>query len=207
VIESTGLFTDADKAKAHITAGAKKVIIAAPAKGADLTIVLGVNQDKYDTHKHNVISNASCTTNCHAPVAKVLQDTFGIVEGADDAIHSYTNDQKILDLPHKDLSRAARGRRLHDSHLHGRGQGHPTLAIPELKGKLGRRRHPRSHSERLPGRLHGGAREVGDGRGDQRRLPEGRRRPHEGRPRVTHEELVSVDFRGNPASSIVDARI
>src|SRR5258708_10164811 len=106
VIESTGLFTDAEKAKAHLTAGATKVIISAPAKGEDLTIVLGVNQDKYDPRKHVVVSNASCTTNCLAPVAKGLNDTFGIVKGQMTTIHSYTNDQKILDLPHQDLPRA-----------------------------------------------------------------------------------------------------
>src|SRR6185369_11765264 len=100
VIESTGLFTDADKAKAHITAGAKKVIISAPAKGEDLTIVMGVNHEKYDAAKHHIVSNASCTTNCLAPVAKVLNDGWGIKKGQMTTIHSYTNDQKILDLPH-----------------------------------------------------------------------------------------------------------
>jgi glyceraldehyde 3-phosphate dehydrogenase len=106
VIESTGLFTDAEKAKAHIAAGAKKVVISAPAKNEDVTIVMGVNQDKYDPAKHHIVSNASCTTNCLAPVAKVLQDGWGIVKGLMTTIHSYTNDQKILDLPHKDLRRA-----------------------------------------------------------------------------------------------------
>src|SRR6185295_10681733 len=100
-VESTGLFTDADKAKAHLTAGARKVIISAPAKGEDLTIVMGVNHNKYDPKSHYVISNASCTTNCLGPVAKVLQEQFGIVKGQMTTVHSYTNDQKILDLPHK----------------------------------------------------------------------------------------------------------
>ena len=106
VVESTGHFTDATKAKAHLGATVKKVIISAPASNEDLTIVLGVNDDKYDAAKHNIISNASCTTNCLAPVAKVLQDTFGIVTGIMTTIHSYTNDQVILDFPHKDLRRA-----------------------------------------------------------------------------------------------------
>src|SRR5579871_1513206 len=102
VIESTGFFTDAVKAAAHIQAGAKKVIISAPAKGEDITIVLGVNEDKYDPKKHNIISNASCTTNCLAPTAKVLNDTFGIENGLMNTIHSYTNDQRIQDLVHSD---------------------------------------------------------------------------------------------------------
>src|SRR5262249_18340951 len=106
VVESTGLFTDAEKAKAHLGAGAKKVIISAPAKNEDITVVMGVNHDKYDPRKHTIVSNASCTTNCLAPVAKVVQDRFGIVKGQMTTIHSYTNDQKILDLPHKDLRRA-----------------------------------------------------------------------------------------------------
>src|SRR5271165_1599742 len=106
VVESTGHFTDATKAKAHLGATVKKVIISAPASNEDITIVMGVNDSKYDPAKHNIISNASCTTNCLAPVAKVLQDTFGIVSGIMTTIHSYTNDQVILDFPHKDLRRA-----------------------------------------------------------------------------------------------------
>src|SRR5215211_1449209 len=106
VIECTGLFTEAEKAKGHLTAGAKKVIISAPAKGEDITIVMGVNHEKYDAARHNIISNASCTTNCLAPVAKVILNRFGIVKGLMTTIHSYTNDQQILDLPHKDLRRA-----------------------------------------------------------------------------------------------------
>jgi glyceraldehyde 3-phosphate dehydrogenase len=106
VVESTGFFTDAEKAKAHLGATVKKVIISAPAKNEDLTIVLGVNDDKYEAAKHNILSNASCTTNCLAPVVKVLNDTFGIASGIMTTIHSYTNDQVILDTPHKDLRRA-----------------------------------------------------------------------------------------------------
>ena len=135
VIESTGLFTDAEKAKAHIAAGAKKVIISAPAKGEDLTIVMGVNDDKYDPKKHNIVSNASCTTNCLAPVAKVLHDTFGIVKGQMTTIHSYTNDQKILDLPHKDLRRARAAALSMIPTSTGAAKA-IYLAIPELKGKL-----------------------------------------------------------------------
>src|SRR6266446_859130 len=135
VIESTGLFTDAEKAKAHIAAGARKVIISAPAKGEDLTIVMGVNDDKYDPRSHNVVSNASCTTNCLAPVAKVLVDAFGIVKGQMTTIHSYTNDQKILDLPHSDLrrARAATLSMIPTTTGAARAVGE---VLPELKGRL-----------------------------------------------------------------------
>ncbi len=109
VLESTGLFTARDKAELHLKAGAKKVIISAPATGEDITIVMGVNHTAYDKKKHHIISNASCTTNCLAPVAKVLNDTFGIEKGLMTTVHSYTNDQNILDLPHKDLRRARAG--------------------------------------------------------------------------------------------------
>jgi len=106
VFESTGIFTSRDGAAKHIAAGAKKVVITAPAKGPDLTVVMGVNEDKYDAGKHHILSNASCTTNCLAPVAKVLHETFGILKGWMTTVHSYTNDQQLLDLPHKDLRRA-----------------------------------------------------------------------------------------------------
>ncbi|TMK55099.1 MAG: aldehyde dehydrogenase, partial [Actinobacteria bacterium] len=106
VIESTGLFTDASKARAHIEAGAKKVIISAPAKGEDITVVMGVNDDLYDSSKHNIISNASCTTNSVVPMAKVLKDSFGIEKGFLTTVHAYTNDQNLLDLVHRDLRRA-----------------------------------------------------------------------------------------------------
>src|ERR1043165_3281291 len=108
VLESTGRFTDAPKAKAHLDAGAKKVIISAPAKGEDITIVLGVNESKYDPKNHTIISNASCTTNCLVPMVKVIRDSFGFVRGSMVTIHSYTNDQQILDLPHKDLRQIGR---------------------------------------------------------------------------------------------------
>ncbi len=135
VVESTGHFTDATKAKAHLGTTVKKVIISAPASNEDLTIVLGVNDDKYDAAKHNVISNASCTTNCLAPVAKVLQDTFGIVSGIMTTIHSYTNDQVILDFPHKDLRRARAAALSMIPTSTGAAKA-LKLVIPELAGKL-----------------------------------------------------------------------
>jgi glyceraldehyde 3-phosphate dehydrogenase len=135
VVESTGHFTDATKAKAHLGATVKKVIISAPASNEDLTIVLGVNDSKYDASKHNVISNASCTTNCLAPVAKVLQDTFGIVSGIMTTIHSYTNDQVILDFPHKDLRRARAAALSMIPTSTGAAKA-LKLVIPELAGKL-----------------------------------------------------------------------
>src|ERR1700674_5721151 len=135
VIESTGLFTDADKAAAHIKGGAKKVIISAPAKGEDLTIVLGVNDAMYDPAKHNIISNASCTTNCLAPAAKVINDSFGIEKGLMNTIHSYTNDQRILDQVHKDLRRA----RTAGANIIPTSTGAAralALVIPQLKGRF-----------------------------------------------------------------------
>lgn len=136
VLESTGLFTKREKAEVHITkGGAKKVLISAPATGEDITIVLGVNEDKYDPAKHNIISNASCTTNCLAPIAKVLNDSFGIKKGFMTTVHSYTNDQKILDLPHSDLRRA---RAASMSIIPTKTGAAKTigLVIPELAGKL-----------------------------------------------------------------------
>src|SRR3989442_461270 len=135
VIESTGLFTDASKAAAHLQACAKKVIISAPAKGEDITLVLGVNEDMYDPRTHHIISNASCTTNCLAPTAKVLNDTFGIERGLMNTIHSYTNDQRILDQVHKDLRRA----RTAGANIIPTTTGAAralALVIPELKGRF-----------------------------------------------------------------------
>ena len=136
VIESTGIFTDAEKARAHITAGAKKVLISAPAKNEDITIVLGVNEGLYDPAKHNIISNASCTTNCLAPFAKVLNDAFGIEKGVMNTIHSYTNDQRILDVAHKD-PRRARSAGLNMIPTTTGAAKALALVIPELKGILG----------------------------------------------------------------------
>jgi len=135
VIESTGFYTDAEKAKAHIDAGAKKVIISAPAKNEDITIVLGVNEDKYDTNVHNVISMASCTTNCLAPVAKVVLEKFGIVKGLMTTVHSYTGDQRLLDAGHKDPRRARAGALNIVPTTTGAAKA-VALVLPELKGKL-----------------------------------------------------------------------
>jgi len=135
VVESTGRFTEKEKAAAHITAGAKKVIISAPAKNEDITIVMGVNEDKYDPQKHSVISNASCTTNCLAPMAKVLLDEFGIEKGLMTTIHAYTNDQVILDFPHKDLRRARAAGLSMIPTTTGAAKA-IGLVIPELKGKM-----------------------------------------------------------------------
>lgn len=135
VVESTGVFVDREKAGQHLHAGAKKVIISAPAKGEDITIVLGVNEDKYDAKKHHLISNASCTTNCLAPMAKVLNDNLKIKKGLMTTIHSYTNDQKILDLPHKDLRRARAAALSMIPTTTGAAKA-ISLVIPELKGKL-----------------------------------------------------------------------
>jgi len=135
VVESTGLFTDRDNASKHIEAGAQKVVISAPAKGEDITIVLGVNEQDYDPTEHNVVSNASCTTNCVVPMAKVLGDAFGIERGFMTTVHAYTNDQNLLDLPHKDLRRA-RAAAINVVPASTGAAKATSLAIPELKGKL-----------------------------------------------------------------------
>jgi glyceraldehyde 3-phosphate dehydrogenase len=204
VIESTGLFTDAEKAKAHISGGAKKVLISAPAKGEDLTIVMGVNQDKYDPKSHHVVSNASCTTNCLAPVAKVLHDTYGIVKGQMTTIHSYTNDQKILDLPHKDLRRArAAGQSMIPTSTGAAKAIY--LAIPELKGRLDgvaiRVPTPNVSLVDFTAEL-GKPAKAEDINAALKKAAAG---PMKGILDVTDDQLVSVDFRGNPHSSIVDA--
>jgi glyceraldehyde 3-phosphate dehydrogenase len=135
VLEATGRFTEADKAKQHLTAGAKKVIISAPAKGEDITIVLGVNEHKYDAAKHTIISNASCTTNCLVPMVKVVMDNFGFLRGSMVTVHSYTNDQNVLDLPHKDLRRARAAALSMIPTTTGAAKA-TSLVIPELKGKI-----------------------------------------------------------------------
>jgi len=135
VLESTGRFTDASGAKKHIDGGAKKVIISAPAKGEDITIVMGVNSNKYDPARHNIISNASCTTNCLVPMVKVIRDNFGFVRGSMVTVHSYTNDQNILDLPHKDLRRARAAAVSMIPTTTGAAKA-TSLVIPELKGKI-----------------------------------------------------------------------
>ena len=203
VVESTGLFTEAEKAKAHLQAGARKVIISAPAKNEDITIVMGVNHEKYDPAKHNIVSNASCTTNCLAPLAKVLNDSFGIIKGQMTTIHSYTNDQKILDLPHKDLRRArAAGQSMIPTSTGAAKAIY--LAIPELKGKLDgvaiRVPTPNVSVVDLTCVL-GKTATAEDVNGALKKAAAG---PMKGILEVTEEELVSIDFRGNPASSIVD---
>jgi glyceraldehyde 3-phosphate dehydrogenase len=204
VIESTGLFTKGPEAKKHLRGSVKKVIISAPADDPDATFVLGVNDKLYDPAKHNVISNASCTTNCLAPVAKVLHDTFGISSGTMTTIHSYTNDQKLLDLPHKDLRRArAAALNMIPSSTGAAKALH--LVIPELKGKLD------GYAMRVPtpdvsvvdltvfvdkpatkDSVNAALKAAAEG-------------PMKGVLGYTTEELVSMDFKGNSNSSIVDS--
>jgi len=203
VIESTGFFTDADKAAAHLQAGAKKVIISAPAKGEDLTVVLGVNDHVYDPQKHHIISNASCTTNCLAPTAKVLNDTFGIERGLMNTIHSYTNDQRILDQVHKDLRRARAAAANIIPTTTGAARA-LALVIPELKGRFD------GMSLRVPTvtvsvvdfvittRKEASVETVNNA------FKEAAAGSLKGILDYTEEPLVSTDFRGDAHSSIVD---
>jgi glyceraldehyde 3-phosphate dehydrogenase len=204
VVESTGIFTDATKAKAHLQGSVKKVIISAPATNEDITVVLGVNESKYDAAKHNIISNASCTTNCLAPVVKVLHNEFGIVSGIMTTIHSYTNDQVILDFPHKDLRRARAAALSMIPTSTGAAKA-LKLVIPEVEGKLD------GFAIRVPtpnvsvvdltflaekpitkDAINGAFKAAADGE-------------LKGILGVDSNELVSSDFKGNPLSSIVDA--
>ena len=204
VVESTGFFTDATKAAAHLGSTVKKVIISAPATNEDVTLVLGVNSDKYDAAKHNVISNASCTTNCLAPVVKVLHDTFGIASGIMTTIHSYTNDQVILDTPHKDLRRARAAALSMIPSSTGAAKA-LKLVVPEMAGKLD------GFAIRVPTpnvsvvdltfvsekpitieTINAAIKTAAEG-------------PMKGILGYTDEELVSTDFRGNPLSSIFDS--
>src|SRR5687767_342264 len=204
VFESTGLFTNRDAAAKHLAAGAKKVIITAPAKGPDITLVLGVNDDKYDPAKHQIISNASCTTNCLAPLAKVIHERFGIRKGWMTTIHSYTNDQNLLDLPHKDLRRARAAALSMIPTTTGAASAVGEV-LPELKGKLD------GFAMRVPtpnvsvvdlaaiverkataGEVNAALKEAAGG-------------AMKGILAVSDEELVSIDFKGNPYSSIVDS--
>ena len=205
VLESTGRFTEKEKAYAHIDpAGAKKVVISAPAKGEDITIVMGVNHDKYDPAKHSVISNASCTTNGLAPVAKVLDDAFGIEEGLMTTIHAYTNDQVILDFPHKDLRRARAGALNIIPTTTGAAKA-VSLVLPQLKGKLNglafRVPTPTVSIVDLVARIRKPAtvEEV------NRAMEEAAAGPLKGILGVCHEPLVSMDFKGMRESSMVDA--
>jgi glyceraldehyde 3-phosphate dehydrogenase len=204
VVESTGLFTKGADARKHIRGPVKKVLISAPATDPDHTMVLGVNDKTYDAAKHHVVSNASCTTNCLAPVARVLLDTFGIVAGTMTTVHSYTNDQKLLDLPHKDLRRARAAALSMIPTSTGAAKA-LHLVIPELKGKLD------GFSLRVPTPnvsvvdltvMTEKPATIESVNASLKRAAEG---PMKGILDYTEEELVSVDFRGNPHSSIVDA--
>ena len=204
VFEGTGRFTKREDAAKHLTAGAKKVIITAPAKGPDVSIVLGVNDEKYDAAIHHIISNASCTTNCLAPVAKVLHETFGIQRGWMTTIHSYTNDQQLLDLPHKDLRRA----RAAALSMIPTTTGAATAVgevLPELKGRLD------GFSMRVPtpnvsvvdlSVILNRKSTAEDVNAALRAAAEG---PLKGILAISDDPLVSIDFRGNPNSSIVDS--
>ncbi len=203
VFESTGIFRSREDAGKHISAGAKKVVITAPAKGEDLSVVLGVNDDQYDPNSHHIVSNASCTTNCLAPVVKVLLDEFGFRRGLVTTIHSYTNDQQLLDLPHKDLRRA-RGAAISMIPTTTGAAKATGLVIPEVKGKLDGLavRVPTPNVsltdlvavlDKTPSteEVNAAFKKHADG-------------PMKGILAYTEEPLVSVDFMGNPASSFVD---
>jgi len=204
VVESTGLFTKGADARKHIRGPVKKVIISAPATDPDATFVLGVNDKKYDPAKHHVVSNASCTTNCLAPVAKVLHDTFGIVCGTMTTIHSYTNDQRLLDLPHKDLRRARAAALSMIPSTTGAAKA-LKLVIPELDGKLD------GYSMRVPTPnvsvvdLTVFVEKPATKESVNAALKAAANGAMKGILAYTEEELVSADFKGNPNSSIVDA--
>ncbi len=204
VFESTGRFTDRDKAELHIKAGARKVIVTAPAKKPDLTVVLGVNADTYDPSKHHVISNASCTTNCLAPFAKVLHEQFGIVRGWMTTIHSYTNDQQLLDLPHKDLRRA-RAAALSIIPTTTGAASAVGEVLPELKGKLDGMslRVPTANVSVVDLVAELGKKVTAEDVNNAFRAAAAG--PLKGILAVEDAPLVSIDFRGNPNSSIVDS--
>ena len=206
VVESTGFFTDAEKAKVHLGSTVKKVIISAPATNEDLTVVLGVNDDKYDPAKHHILSNASCTTNCLAPVVKVLNDTFGIQSGIMTTIHSYTNDQVVLDAPHKDLRRARAAALSMIPSSTGAAKA-LKLVIPEMDGKLD------GFAIRVPTPnvsvvdLTFTAEKPIDAKSINATLKAASEGSMKGILGYTELELVSSDFRGNPNSSIVDSKL
>ena len=204
VVESSGRFTDKEKAGAHFAAGAKKVIISAPAKGEDLTIVMGVNHDKYDPAKHHLLSNASCTTNCLVPVVKVIRDSFGWTRGYMITVHAYTNDQNVLDFPHKDLRRARAAALSIIPTTTGAAKA-TSLVIPEVKGKIDgvSLRVPTADVSSVnlivqvekattPAEVNEAFKKAAAG-------------PLKGILDVCEAPLVSSDFIGNPYSSIVDA--
>jgi glyceraldehyde 3-phosphate dehydrogenase len=207
VVESTGFFTDAEKAKAHLGSTVKKVIISAPATNEDITIVLGVNEGKYEAAKHNIISNASCTTNCLAPVVKVLNDSFGIVNGIMNTIHSYTNDQVVLDAPHKDLRRARAAALSMIPTSTGAAKA-LKLVIPEMAGKLD------GFSIRVPTPTVSvvdltfvSEKPITVESVNAAIKAAAAAGPLKGYLGYTDEELVSADFRGNPLSSIFDSKL
>jgi len=203
VVEATGLFTDAQKAVAHTQAGVKKVIITAPAKNEDLTVVLGVNEEMYDPQKHTVISNASCTTNCIAPVVKVLHDNFGIQKGFMTTIHAYTNDQVILDTVHKDLRRA-RAAALNIIPTTTGAARAVTVVMPALKGRLdGMALRVPTSTVSLCDFVATLEKAVTREEANQA-FKEAASEPLRGILEYIEEPLVSIDFKGNPASSIVD---
>jgi glyceraldehyde 3-phosphate dehydrogenase len=205
VFEATGIFTQADKARAHMDAGAKKVIITAPAKGEDITIVLGVNQDRYEGDNHHIISNASCTTNCLAPVVKVLLDSFGFRRGVMTTIHAYTNDQNILDLPHKDLRRASAAAMSIIPTTTGAAKA-TGLVLPEVKGRIDglamRVPTPDVSIVDLVAELE---KDVSVEQVNQA-MRDAASGGLKGVLEVSDEPLVSIDYVGHPASSIVDTR-
>ena len=205
VVESTGLFTDATKARAHVEAGARKVIISAPAKNEDVTVVMGVNHTDYDPAEHTLISNASCTTNCLAPIAKVVNDEFKIVSGTMTTIHSYTNDQVILDFPHKDLRRARAAAVSMIPTSTGAAKA-LHLVIPELKGKLDgfamRVPTPNVSVVDLVAYVEKKTTAEEVNAALKKNSESG---PLKGYLGYEQEELVSMDFRGDSRSSIVDA--
>ena len=204
VLESTGLFTDATKASAHLKGGARKVLISAPAKNEDITIVIGVNEEKYEPAKHNIISNASCTTNCIAPVVKVLHQAFGVSKGFMTTIHAYTNDQRILDMQHKDLRRA-RAAGINIVPTTTGAAKTVAQVIPELKGKLD------GLAFRVPVATVSVVDFVADlnqevtGEQVNKAFKDAANGSMKGIIEYCEEELVSMDFKGNPASAIFDA--
>lgn len=204
VVESTGRFTDRDSASKHLAAGAKKVIISAPAKNEDITICLGVNEDAYDPAQHHIISNASCTTNCLAPAAKVVHEKFGILRGLMTTIHSYTNDQNILDLPHKDLRRARAAALSMIPTTTGAAKA-VSLVIPDLKGKFD------GFAIRVPTPTVSVVDFVADVERPTTKeellaaFDAAASGPMKGILGVSREPLVSTDFKGDPRSSIIDA--
>ena len=205
VLESTGRFTKAEDARKHITGGAKKVIISAPAKGEDITIVMGVNSDKYDAAKHHIVSNASCTTNCLVPMVKVVRDAFGFRHGSMVTVHSYTNDQQILDLPHKDLRRARAAALSIIPTTTGAAKA-TSLVIPEVKGKIDgislRVPTPDVSITDLAAEVERPV-TIEEVNAAFKAAANG---PLQGILAYTEEELVSSDYIGNPHSCILDAK-